>query len=329
MSAPAAGPVGVLLGGVAATWAWWTASEAPATADAGPLLALLAAVAAAGFVAWGVSRAVPWLPALVVAGSAAVVAVARRDTLLDTPLRNPLGYANATAAFYVAAAAAAVLVAVSVRARPVAVASLCLAVALALVPWSNGSETAAATTLLLPVALVGTRGRRAARAVVAGAAALVVVAVALTAVVGSSGSTDTAVADRLTERRVVLWRDAVDLIEAHPLRGVGPGRFREESPTAKSDIDALWAHNEFLQLGAETGVPGLALTIAAFGWAFALLWSAGDARAAIGAAALAAFGVHATLDYIGHFPAVVVSVAAVVGAAAAKPHRSGRPSAVP
>ena len=35
--------------------------------------------------------------------------------------------------------------------------------------------------------------------------------------------------------------------------GVGPGRFRETSPTALSDRDAVWAHNEYLELGGSPG----------------------------------------------------------------------------
>src|SRR6185369_4744596 len=101
--------------------------------------------------------------------------------------------------------------------------------------------------------------------------------------------------------------------------GVGIGRFAVESPTARSDADARWAHDEFLQVGAEAGIPAMALMIAIFLWAVVRLTATRRVRwgVAIGAAAVAALGVHASIDYVLHFPAVGFVAAGVLGSAVA------------
>jgi O-antigen ligase len=124
----------------------------------------------------------------------------------------------------------------------------------------------------------------------------------------------------LTERRVALWHDAVVLMGDHPLSGVGPGRFELTSPTALADADTRQAHNEFLQQGAETGVLGFLLLTALFLWGFVRLMvkRRPDITTALAAASLAALGIHASVDYILHFPAIPAVAAALVGSATAK-----------
>ena len=53
-----------------------------------------------------------------------------------------------------------------------------------------------------------------------------------------------------------------------------------------------------------------------FVWGFGRLWSvrAVDAFTALSAASLAALGIHGTIDYVMHFPAVPIMAAALVGA---------------
>jgi O-antigen ligase len=75
------------------------------------------------------------------------------------------------------------------------------------------------------------------------------------------GPVDRLLDANLTERRVALSSDTVDLFQSEPLTGVGPGRFRALSPTALADQDARWAHNEYLEVAAETGVFGLILVV--------------------------------------------------------------------
>ncbi len=72
-------------------------------------------------------------------------------------------------------------------------------------------------------------------------------------------------------RRVVVWKDAIEMIQERPLLGVGPGEFRtayiQSGTSARSAVKPdspkermrffEHAHNLFLQVGAETGLAGL------------------------------------------------------------------------
>jgi len=70
--------------------------------------------------------------------------------------------------------------------------------------------------------------------------------------------------------RVEVWSSAVHMAMAQPLWGFGPGTFGDVYPTYRSGF--LWntvtdfAHNEYLQVAAECGLPALLLTLL-------LLWS--------------------------------------------------------
>ena len=77
--------------------------------------------------------------------------------------------------------------------------------------------------------------------------------------------------DRNVEKRLVVWKDALRMIRARPLLGVGPGEFRtacfrfedaaDTRNVARAPREKLTyrdhAHNLFLQVGAEAGVGGL------------------------------------------------------------------------
>jgi peptidoglycan/LPS O-acetylase OafA/YrhL/O-antigen ligase len=73
--------------------------------------------------------------------------------------------------------------------------------------------------------------------------------------------------------RVGIWRGAWAMIKDHPLMGVGPGHFSRHiqsyAPAVNSQIPA---HNNFISILAETGVPGLLLYTALFIAAGASLW---------------------------------------------------------
>ncbi|MCL6441244.1 MAG: O-antigen ligase family protein, partial [Thermoleophilum sp.] len=80
--------------------------------------------------------------------------------------------------------------------------------------------------------------------------------------------------------RTDLWTVATRMIEANPLLGVGVGNFPEEAgryllvpgllrETQFIVVDPKVAHNAYLEVAAETGLPGLALFIALLGTAFA------------------------------------------------------------
>jgi peptidoglycan/xylan/chitin deacetylase (PgdA/CDA1 family) len=122
-----------------------------------------------------------------------------------------------------------------------------------------------------------------------------------------------------------LWREAYLVMAAHPVTGVGPGGFASTGPGARRDPDLRWAHHEFLQEGAETGAPGLVLLVLAFLWGFARLVAAPPDRVtALGAASLAVLGVHASVDYILHFPAIPAAAAVLLGTAQGRDDRAPR-----
>ncbi len=70
--------------------------------------------------------------------------------------------------------------------------------------------------------------------------------------------------------RVEIWRSALHMVMAQPLWGFGPGTFGDIYPIYRSGF--LWntvtdvAHNEYLQVAAECGIPALIFTLL-------LLWS--------------------------------------------------------
>lgn len=143
---------------------------------------------------------------------------------------------------------------------------------------------------------------------------------AAAALAAASAAWPTLVATRLTAasaERADLTRVAVAQLGRSPLIGVGPGRldlaYVDHAGVA---VRALYAHDEYLQLAAETGVVGLALAVAGL---LVLAAAALRARSGSGAAALAvlaAFAVHSAFDFLWHVPAlpllVVLAVAVLV-----------------
>jgi O-antigen ligase len=308
--------VGALIG-------WTHLAAVRPGSSAGPLTSLVLASALAfllGRLAASVRRTLT--PAGIV-GGAAMLAVITPDVLSGTPLGGPLGYANANGAFFVQAAIAALMLAAAARTTAVKLLGFASAAAFAVVPFAAKSVTSAVLLLVLPAFAMSVRffGTRVA---VAGCAALFMAALGTTFVLAASyDARDRSrlvhrfVDASIDERRVVLWHEALVMMGERPGVGVGLSGFQVLSPTARSDPDARWAHNSFLQQGAETGIVGLVLLTLLFLWGFASLVAPGklDALGVLGAVALAAIGIHACVDYILHFPAVPITAAALVGAA--------------
>ena len=80
-------------------------------------------------------------------------------------------------------------------------------------------------------------------------------------------------AEVLDYGRAEAWGDAYEILSEHPVFGVGPGGFRDASRTARRERDLRWAHNGYLQIGAEIGVVGLFLYLTLFAWTFMRLSS--------------------------------------------------------
>ena len=260
-------------------------------------------------------------PGLVVVAVGAVLVIG--EVQVGGRVEGLLAYPNALGSLYVQVAFAGVMLGVALRWTALKVVAFIAAVAFG---WMAArSSTAAGFTLgLLIVAVPALLRSRWTRPAVLVSFSLFIVFLATTIFLGagyregSDGGLNGAFRAAFTERRVVLWHDAVSIMEDHP-GGVGPGRFARFSPTARVDQDARWAHNEFLQMGAELGWLGFVLMVLLFVWGFArlLVNPAPDPIVALGAASLAALGIHASFDYVLHFAAVPLAAAMILGSAQA------------
>jgi O-antigen ligase len=64
--------------------------------------------------------------------------------------------------------------------------------------------------------------------------------------------------------RAGIWHGALNMIVAHPLLGVGLGAFETMYPTygvSPSSLRVNYAHNDYLQILAETGIVGAGLAV--------------------------------------------------------------------
>lgn len=304
---------GLALAGALAVWAVVSSAGRPGARPLPFIGAIVLAVVA--FVAG--RRLVRWAS---VAPGAAVIAVALLAFLARPESVNEAGggvlrYANANAALFgIAAIGALSLRAASDRLEidpPVALTVVAGFVVLTAITASVAGIVALVAGLV--VVVLGGR--------VAGPLALVliVLAFAITAAIGAgtprTGDDDFAVRTR-------LWHEAVRLADTDPVRGIGPGRFAALT-TVSRDRDLRWAHDEYLQTYAELGSVGLVLVLLLVGWAAVRLMVAArfhQSFAAWGAGALACTGLHASVDYVAHFPVVVFVTALMVGAGATDRH---------
>jgi O-antigen ligase len=313
---------GLAVLGAAVGWTILAAqvSSGNALPTAGMLLAVAAAFLAGRLIS-GLSPLVVFLAIIGVA--AALILRSPHEVLSVAPRSGPFGYSSITGAFYLQAAIAGLMLAVARRGwlRPVA---LVAAAGFTLVLLAT--QTRAAMVLLVlavPAATLSVHGARS--RMIGGYAALLALALGVTTLLGAtyeregdrSGPLDRLVDVSMSERRVAFWHDAVAMIAAEPLFGVGPERFAAMSDEAHRDPDEPWAHNDFLEQGAETGVPGLFFLAGIFAWGFIALARYGSpgATRVLGAVALAALGIHACIEYVLQRPAVPAAAAALVGAA--------------
>ena len=332
---------GVGLMAAAVAWTYWSSTRTGAGVAGLAVSGLVAGAAVAFWAGRLVSRYEPTVVPLAVVVFAGVLILAGPGGIwTPEPRAGPWNYSSITGAFFAQAAIAALMLAFSPWSSSLRTASLAGAVVLASVIVATKTWTAAIVLLLaVPAVAISRRGPGGARLVVAGGAAFFLAALAGSFVLGgrytfvdlgSKKANDASLADSyggLTERRVALWSDAIDVMVENPRNGVGPGRFREVSPVVQTDRDEPWAHNDFLQVGAETGVLGFVLLVALFLWGFARLSTvtSPDTTTALGAAALTALGVHGCVEYVLQFPAVVLAGAALVGTGVGA--REARPAA--
>jgi hypothetical protein len=319
---------GMLVGGVlfAAAAGWIVVTAAVADSSSGPGVLLIVGTCLAVGIGWLVSERRPTLIAAGIVGAAVALALVEGEATFDVgPFQGPFGYANSSAAFFGQASVAALILATVTHVRALRVAGALAFVAfvpIILLAHSWAVAILLPGTILAAVVVTYFRGPRAA-VVVCGAvfiavllASLAVGATGVGRLASGRGFVGRLIIGTISDARVTLWHEALAITADEPVFGVGPGRFAETSPTAASDPDLRWAHNEFLQAGAESGLPGFVLTVTLFLWGFSMLWvNAGGVSTALGAAALATLGGQASLDYVLHFPAVALAGGAVLGSA--------------
>ncbi|WP_431774434.1 O-antigen ligase family protein [Streptomyces cucumeris] len=125
---------------------------------------------------------------------------------------------------------------------------------------------------------------------------------------------------QLTEHRVRLWQDAARIAGENPVRGAGPDRFTELSPTAMEAPDPRTTpHSAPLQQAAGEGVPGVVLLGAAFSWMLFALWRSPRSTPVVltAAAVLTALAVEACLGNALSFPQITAGAGLLAGLATA------------
>ena len=101
--------------------------------------------------------------------------------------------------------------------------------------------------------------------------------------------------------RSVEWSAAIHQFESSPLVGVGPDRLLQFH--AADGTYAHFAHNEYLQVAADTGIAGLALLLLV-GVALARVVRRVDVMTSCAVAALVCWGVGGAFDFDWHLPLV-------------------------
>jgi O-antigen ligase len=283
-----------------------------------PQVVTLAAAAAAYVVgrSQGGRRPV-FVAAVVVVAILAGVVLSGPASISGGALAPPLGYANANGALYTLGTAAAAIVAVATNKVAVKQPAAMLAIVMVTFAAFTGSEAGIALSIGVLTAALAARmlGRWVALVAPVVVAGPVMITVVLGLRHGSSAFPE--LVERLTDRRTELWHDAIDIVGDQPVLGVGPGMFGQTSPTALGDADAAWAHSAYLEVAAEHGIPGVLLLGAILLWVYGGLYrSRQNPRVVvIGVAATTAFAIHAAIDYVAHFPAVVLVAALIAGLA--------------
>lgn len=134
------------------------------------------------------------------------------------------------------------------------------------------------------------------------------------------------------EGRYQFWVAGVDSAKAHPLTGSGPGTFQLDwLPRAPIRSYVTNAHSLYVETYTEIGLVGLALLVAFFVTALVLLIrqvvrASGGERtyAAAVTAALVAFLVGASFDWLWQMPVVPAALLLLLGACVVPTHRAGR-----
>ncbi|MBQ0985758.1 O-antigen ligase family protein [Streptomyces sp. F63] len=321
----AADAAGVVVFGCCAAWALITAAGRDARPE-GMLLALLAVAAGYAFGRIGgalLPVAVPAVAAL--AGGFAALAAPRALPGTVSVVVPGSGHGGAEAAQLALAAGTACCAAWAAR-RTATRTVLRLAVAgTAVAALLLGSPVGAAVVvvvLLCSSAVARTRRRAPVLAGCALTAALVTGGTVAMAGDALPDGPAAALEGRLTEHRVLLWRDALGLAADRPVLGAGPDAFGFLSETVRNTPGSDGKpHSAPLQLAAEQGLPGAALLGAAFCWTLAALGRSPRSTPVVltAGASLTALAALASVGNALSFPQVTVAAGLLAGVATSRP----------
>jgi len=314
---------GVIVLGACAVWSLITAAARGGRPE-GMLLAVLAV--AAGYASGRILGAL--LPVAAPGAGALVglgLGIAAPHLTAGPQVVSPLGHTGATTALLTLSAGAACCAAWAARPPALRLALRLLAVGIAVTAAVLGSTTGfAACTGVLLCSLAADRMRRRALGLAGLALAAALVTGATWAVaedVLPDGLT-TSLEGQLTQHRILLWRDALDMARRDPALGVGPGRFAELSPTVTQSLSPDGRpHSAPLQQAAEQGLVGVTLLAAVFCWVLYALWRAPRSTpiALTAGAALTALAVVAAVGNALSFTAVTAGAGLLAGIATAHP----------
>ncbi|MEU4684368.1 O-antigen ligase family protein [Streptomyces xinghaiensis] len=320
----AADAAGVVVFGCCAAWALITAAGRDARPE-GMLLALLAV--AAGYAFGRIGGAL--LPVAVPAAAAfagAFAALAAPESLPGAVVMVPApGHGGAETAQLALAAGTACCAAWAARrsgtrsALRLAVAGVAVA---ALLLGSPVGCVVVVVVLLCSSAVARTRRRV---PVLAGCALTAALVTGGTVAMAGDALPDGPAAvleGRLTEHRVLLWRDALGLAAERPVLGIGPDGFGALSETVRNTPGSDGKpHSAPLQLASEQGLPGVALLGAAFCWTLVALGRSPRSTPVVLTAG-ASLTVLAALAGVGNalsFPQVTVAAGLLAGVATSRP----------
>jgi O-antigen ligase len=138
-------------------------------------------------------------------------------------------------------------------------------------------------------------------------------------------------------QRMDVSKTLVPMIADYPVMGVGWGNFPDLYPRyAAIDRGRIryyngYAHNDWLEAGAEMGIAGLLIMVAAYGAYMVRLiriWRKRNNAFAVGVgagvtAAVAALGCHSLFDFNMHIPANPLTLAAIMGLGVVAVHHRG------
>jgi putative inorganic carbon (HCO3(-)) transporter len=123
------------------------------------------------------------------------------------------------------------------------------------------------------LALGAMKGKKYLAAVVVGVFAVGVAAYQLSPTLAARMQRSVQSADNL--ERLYTWKTTLDMIADHPLLGIGPGAYRLMTPPYRAGYNIQWtasshAHNSYLQIAAESGIPAGLLFTALMAYLLAL-----------------------------------------------------------